>query len=85
MSNEIQKDDFMKNFGMIIPTEPFKIPEMVEDPNGAPIYAGCKGAESEWGCACTGRCKQIVDYSQEPEKLAAYREHIRQYNERIRK
>jgi len=74
-------EDFMKNYGMIIPQGAFTVPEMVEDPRGAPIYKGC---DAEL-CACTGRCKEIVGWSQDPEKLAAHRDYIKQYNERRNK
>jgi hypothetical protein len=76
-----KENDFLKNFAMMVPLEPYNVPEKVEDPNGAPIYAGCEGAKSEWGCACTGACKKIIGYSQDPEKIAAYREQIHHHNE----
>lgn len=75
MSNE--PEDYKKNFAMIIPLEAFEVPEMVEDPRGAPIYRGCK-AEL---CACTGRCKDVIAWSQDPDILAHHREYIKQYNE----
>ncbi len=62
--NEIQKDDdFMKNFGMFIPDKPHVIPDLVEDPRGAPIY---KGYKAIGGCACTGACKEVIGWSQDP-------------------
>ncbi len=65
-----------KNFGMVIPQGPVEFPKMVEDPNGAPIYRGCNAKV----CACTGRCKEIIGYSQDPEDLLLYRELIEEYN-----
>jgi len=75
MSNE--PEDFMKNFALIIPQEAFEVPEMVEDPRGAPILKGC---DAIGGCACTGRCKEVIGWTQDPEALAAHREYIKWYN-----
>lgn len=86
---DIQKDDdfkgdgkskFPENFGMLIPMQAFHVPEMVEDPRGAPIYRGCGIAPGDW-CACTGRCREVVGWSQDPAKLAIHREEIKKYND----
>ncbi len=74
-----EEKDFMKNFGMIIPAEAYKTPIIVEDERGAPIYADCP-AKGGW-CACTGACLVIIEYTKDPEKLAAHREYIKKYNE----
>lgn len=71
------QDQSLKNFGMLIPQQAWEPPKMVEDPNGAPIYRGCDASL----CACTGRCKEIIGYSQDPEDLRNYRERIERYNQ----
>lgn len=73
-----QDDSFMRNFGMIIPKQAYKIEERIEDPLGVPIYAGCPAAGL---CACTGRCRMIIGHTSDPERLATYREEIRKHNE----
>lgn len=72
--------DYLKNFGMIIPTEAFERSEMVEDPRGAPILKGCQAIG---GCACTGRCKEIIGWTQDPKALAEHREYIKWYNKPV--
>lgn len=76
-----QNDGFLKNFGMIIPKEPVKIEDAVPDPNGVPIYAKCP---SSGLCACTGRCRVIVGYDTDPEKVKAYHEDIAKQNEAMK-
>lgn len=77
-SEGLPKDQLNKAFGMIIPKEPIKINEMVEDPRGAPIYAPCPAKGGL--CACTGACRRIVEYTKDPVKLAAHRQDIANYN-----
>jgi len=74
-------NDFMKNFGMIIPLEATKIEDAKPDPNGVPIYAGCP---SNGLCACTGACKKILGYDTDPEKVKAYHENIARQNQAMK-
>lgn len=76
------EEDFMKNFGMIIPLEATKIEDIKADPNGVPIYSGCP-AKGEL-CACTGACKKILGYDTDPEKIKAYHESIAKQNEAMK-
>lgn len=75
-------DDFMKNFGMMIPLEPTKLEEYKEDPNGVPIYAECP-ANGDL-CACTGACRKIIGYNTDPEKIQAYKAAIVSQNQLLK-
>lgn len=75
-------DKRVKYWGMCIPQEPFSL-EIKPDPNGVPIYDKCP-ANGDL-CACTGKCRRIIGYDTDPEKVAVYHEEVRQYNERIKK
>lgn len=74
----MDNEGFKENFAMIIPLGAHKPELLEEDPRGAPIYRGC-GAGGP--CACTGRCREITGWSQDPDKLAAHREYIKKHNE----
>lgn len=70
------EDDFRKNYGIMIPTEAVSM-DIKPDPNGVPIYAGCR---SNGPCACTGACKKILGYDTDPDKVKAYHEDIERRN-----
>lgn len=76
------ENDFLKNYGMLIPLEATKIEEIKADPNGVPIYAGCP---SNGLCACTGKCKKIIGYNTDPDKIKAYHEDIERRNNYLAK
>lgn len=62
------------NFCMLIPAEVTPLPVLKEDPRGAPLYAECP-AQGE-PCACTGACRQIIGWSQDPKMIAEHQAFI---------
>lgn len=51
------------------------------DQKGVPIYDKCS---ANGPCFCTGKCRQIVGYITDPEKIKEYQDHIDKLNNLLR-
>lgn len=75
------EDNFRNNYGMMIPLGFTEMEDIKADPNGVPIYAGCP---ANGPCACTGKCKKIIGYDTNPDKIKAYYEDIERRNKLLK-
>lgn len=70
------------NFGMMIPLNAMSIVDEKPDPNGVPIYDKCPANGGL--CACIGKCRQIIGYDTNPEKIAEYHKQVAARNEAMK-
>lgn len=66
----------LKNFGMMIPSGAYDYKHKA-DPKGVPIYDKCP---ANGPCFCTGKCREIVGYITDPEKIKEYHAAIDKLN-----
>lgn len=71
-------EESKNHFAMMIPDKPMEVGVLQPDPNGVPIYRGCK---SNGPCACTGACQKIIGYDTDSEKVTEYHKRIERHNE----